>query len=329
MEAHVAAAYATLGLGPGATDRDVKEAYRRLVLLHHPDRAPADRRAQAEQAFLRVRSAYDSLLSRAAGYSPPPPGSGPSAAHAEAWWHAHGAADGRVPWGRYNGYETEKAFYAAMARSGRSSLLWLSAAGLLGVPVITALSMAAQSLRQGGGGKHRRRDAAGEARGWGVTAGGLAAAGDGDGAAAAAAATRAAGRGGAPAAGGPAPAQTTAATAPGGAGGLARGRGTDAREQEEQEEEEEDTGGVAVLGLDTFRAQMRVNGGVALSSPFAATTALDRHALRERLGRERRERERRRLLEAEGEGQMGEGRKRGEDGAGGAKKAAGAAAAAR
>jgi hypothetical protein len=311
-EAHVAAAYATLGLGPGSTDRDVKEAYRRLVLQHHPDRAPLAQRAASEQTFLRVRAAYDLLLRRSAGYAPPPPNSPPSAAYAEAWWHAH-SSDGRVPWGKYNGYESEGAFYRAMVKSGRSSLLWLSAAGLLGVPVITGLSMAAQSLRNGGGGsKHRRRDASREARGWGMTAGGLLAAAEEEEEEAKAAA--------AGAAGGAATATETAAAR----------ENARALLQEDEGEEEDDDAGLAVLGLDALREGHRVNGGVALSSPFAATTALDRHAffLRER-EREMREREAREK-ETEGGvvGKEGAG-KEGRRGAGGPKAAAAAPAAAR
>jgi hypothetical protein len=255
MDTHVAAAYATLGLPANGTasDRDVKEAYRRLVLQHHPDRAPQHARPAAEAAFVRVRQAYETLLKRSAGYSPPPPGTPPSAQSASAWWRSHAGPDGRVPWGQYNGYETEMAFYRAMVRSGRSSLLWLSAAGLLGVPVITALSMAAQSLRAGGGGgfspsNHRRRDADAEARGWGMTAGGLRAMeeeeerGEKEQAAAAAAA---------------------------------------------EEEDDGDGAKVAVLGLDSLRADFRVNGGTSLNSPFAATSALDRHAFLERQRREK------------------------------------------
>lgn len=261
MDTHVAAAYATLGLpaNGSATDRDVKEAYRRLVLQHHPDRAPQHARPAAEAAFVRVRQAYETLLKRSAGYSPPPPGTPPSAASAAQWWRSHSGPDGRVPWGQYNGYETEMAFYRAMVRSGRSSLLWLSAAGLLGVPVITALSMAAQSFRAGGGGgsgggftgsNHRRRDADSEARGWGMTAGGLRAMEDEE--------NKAAG------------VDAVAAAAEG-----------------EEDDGDEAGSKVGVLGLDSLRADFRVNGGTSLNSPFAATSALDRHAFLERQRREK------------------------------------------
>lgn len=297
MEQQVAAAYATLGLAaePGAplpSDRDVKEAYRRLVLQHHPDRAPQHARPAAEAAFVRVRQAYETLLKTSAGYGPPPPGNPPSAAHAAAWWHARAGPDGRVPWGQYNGYETEMAFYRAMVRSGRSSLLWLSAAGLLGVPVITALSMAAQSLRgdggrgggRGSGSMHRRRDADGEARGWGMTAGGLRAMMEEE------EGRVAAGARGGEAAGG----------ARGGASAAAAAAAAAADANAAEEEQEEEARGGGGMGLDSLRAGHRVNGGTAINSPFAATTALDRHALLERLRRQREERDK-------GEGGKGDG----------------------
>ena len=50
--------YATLGLTPQATAADIRQAYRRLVLLTHPDRTPDP---AAHQRFLAVNEAYDVL----------------------------------------------------------------------------------------------------------------------------------------------------------------------------------------------------------------------------------------------------------------------------
>ncbi len=58
----------------------------------------------------QVKAAYESILRRQAGYNVPPPNSPPNAAYAEAYWHAN-SRDGRVPWGRFGGYETELQFY--------------------------------------------------------------------------------------------------------------------------------------------------------------------------------------------------------------------------
>lgn len=50
--------YETLGLRPGATDKEIKAAYRRVVLRHHPDRSsdPASTRI-----FMAATSAYEVL----------------------------------------------------------------------------------------------------------------------------------------------------------------------------------------------------------------------------------------------------------------------------
>ena len=58
-------AYAVLGLPKGAPIREVKQAYRRLALLHHPDRPGGSARA-----FERLERAYNDLC-EAAGVSPP------------------------------------------------------------------------------------------------------------------------------------------------------------------------------------------------------------------------------------------------------------------
>jgi len=45
-----------LGIGPGASEEEVKRAYHRLALKHHPDRNPGDR--AAEEHFKEVSEAY-------------------------------------------------------------------------------------------------------------------------------------------------------------------------------------------------------------------------------------------------------------------------------
>ncbi len=53
--------YEVLGIGKGAGDDDVKRAYRKLAMKHHPDRNPGD--AQAETLFKESAEAYEVLSS--------------------------------------------------------------------------------------------------------------------------------------------------------------------------------------------------------------------------------------------------------------------------
>src|SRR5215472_9982584 len=51
--------YATLGVTRDASAEDLKKAYRKLAMQHHPDRNPGDR--QAEAKFKEINEAYDIL----------------------------------------------------------------------------------------------------------------------------------------------------------------------------------------------------------------------------------------------------------------------------
>ena len=79
-----------LGLGPEATPEDVKQAYRDLVKVWHPDRFPNDSRlrSKAEEKLKDINEAYQTLQ----GYSPhsrPRTSRGPAAAGSQAA-HDHG-----------------------------------------------------------------------------------------------------------------------------------------------------------------------------------------------------------------------------------------------
>ena len=51
--------YEVLGVMRGASDADLKAAYRKLAMQHHPDRNPDDH--TAEDRFKAIASAYDLL----------------------------------------------------------------------------------------------------------------------------------------------------------------------------------------------------------------------------------------------------------------------------
>ena len=57
--------YQILGLTPKASDQEIRDAYRRLIAQHHPDKQPTDatpaEREQAEQRAREINAAYDQL----------------------------------------------------------------------------------------------------------------------------------------------------------------------------------------------------------------------------------------------------------------------------
>lgn len=65
-ESALSGAYATLGLDPGASDAEVKRAYRRLMSQHHPDKLasrglPEEAMRLASQRTQEIRRAYEQI----------------------------------------------------------------------------------------------------------------------------------------------------------------------------------------------------------------------------------------------------------------------------
>jgi DnaJ family protein A protein 2 len=53
--------YELLGLQKSASPNDIKKAYRKLALLHHPDKVPEEQRAESEIKFKAIKNAYEIL----------------------------------------------------------------------------------------------------------------------------------------------------------------------------------------------------------------------------------------------------------------------------
>ena len=64
---HVSSPYARLGLPPDAPLTEVKRAYRRLAMDHHPDRAGSG----DLETFLSVKAAYESIVANRSTFARP------------------------------------------------------------------------------------------------------------------------------------------------------------------------------------------------------------------------------------------------------------------
>ena len=55
---NISKCYEILGLAPGASVEEIKQAYRGLVLKHHPDKCPTE---ESETRFRQISDAYQAL----------------------------------------------------------------------------------------------------------------------------------------------------------------------------------------------------------------------------------------------------------------------------
>ena len=53
--------YETLGVAKNASEEDIKKAYRKLAMKHHPDRNQGDTTKAAEEKFKEAKEAYEML----------------------------------------------------------------------------------------------------------------------------------------------------------------------------------------------------------------------------------------------------------------------------
>lgn len=87
--------YATLGVAPGASEQEVKDAFRKLAKTCHPDLHPND--PKAEQRFKEINAAYDAIRNP----QPEPQNFSPNFS-----WHVHtGSPFGNSPFGPDSPFE--------------------------------------------------------------------------------------------------------------------------------------------------------------------------------------------------------------------------------
>lgn len=53
--------YEVLGVARDATTAEIRKAYRKLALSHHPDKVPEEGRVEAESKFKEISQAYEIL----------------------------------------------------------------------------------------------------------------------------------------------------------------------------------------------------------------------------------------------------------------------------
>src|SRR5882672_8928034 len=53
--------YEVLGVAKNASEEDIKKAYRKLAMKHHPDRNQADDAKKSEEKFKEAKEAYEML----------------------------------------------------------------------------------------------------------------------------------------------------------------------------------------------------------------------------------------------------------------------------
>ena len=53
--------YEVMGVAKNASDEDIKKAYRKMAMKHHPDRNQGDGAKKAEEKFKEAKEAYEML----------------------------------------------------------------------------------------------------------------------------------------------------------------------------------------------------------------------------------------------------------------------------
>ena len=121
--------YQVLGVSPGASAEEIREAYMKLVKKYHPDRyQDSDLKKQAEDKMKQINAAYDLLTKKQGGSAGAQQGSyGPGSSQSGAGYGSYGTGGyggygsyGSYGTGGYGGYGTYGS-YNTYSRQGYSS----------------------------------------------------------------------------------------------------------------------------------------------------------------------------------------------------------------
>src|ERR1700727_2632562 len=107
--------YKTLGVGKGASDEEIKKAYRKLARQYHPDRNPGDK--NAEEKFKEISQAHD-VLSDPEKRKAYDRGQGPLGGFTPGGFDAGGVRSGRTGQPQGRDLETEVALTFDLAVHG-------------------------------------------------------------------------------------------------------------------------------------------------------------------------------------------------------------------
>jgi hypothetical protein len=129
--------YGVLGVDPGAPTAEIRKAYRRLALEHHPDKVPASRREEATHLLSSINAAWDCLgdADRRRVYDLQRDVEGESALRRRLrtmrWRYVLGVQPRTLPWASGVPYLRPHNLAAmnAMLQRGRSMLLFLHLGG--------------------------------------------------------------------------------------------------------------------------------------------------------------------------------------------------------
>jgi molecular chaperone DnaJ len=141
--------YQVLGVSPGASAEEIREAYMKLVKKYHPDRyQDSDLKKQAEDKMKQINAAYDLLTKKQGGSAGAQQGSyGPGSSQSGAGYGSYGGYGGYGSAGAYqqqysyagwdNGAQarqTERSEYTAAVNFIRNGMYREAINALSGVP---------------------------------------------------------------------------------------------------------------------------------------------------------------------------------------------------